>query len=211
MSYNVREPMAGQPTDYRILTSKRRNELNLDSSQTFGWFFIFQPFISMFRAGEWALVLLFFSLYVGIVHLAIRYGRRRAALNHARLAVELLSEYEAKHAVDLADAIPVCLLPPKADSVFATNPAWDAGYLRIDGGLRYYGDAAELRIARSEIHQVRVEGYHRPSLVIKFGGSRVITIRLFDGSTPVEQYAKLQGIRARIALMPDLPALAQPA
>lgn len=79
---------------------------------------------------------------------------------------------------------------------------------RIAAGLHYYGDVKTLHLSYSQIERVRVVGALRPRLqltyrVTRSGPVEFLSIEVRDGSSATEQYATLQQIRAKIALLPN--------
>lgn len=196
-------------SDGRILTDKRRNELDLASTSiSVNGIWTIQIFVSLARLGNVGYMLLLASTFIAL-HVWLRQvGQRKTLKNQARLLTEMEPEFRAKYPLPLEGMCPVSCGRGRRTLTSDKTLVWDVGYIEVRGGIRYYGDAVETFIQASAIESLRVRGYSKPALCVRYRERKgdepeSMTIRLRDGSPPIEQYMKLHALRARIVLDPS--------
>jgi hypothetical protein len=160
---------------------------------------------------RWAIVATFVTFLFAFGDIARRQTNKRVAT----FGEELRNRIGAKYARDLSEAVHVGYTPTKEPRSYGGDNSWDVGYLSFDGCLEYYGDQQHWRLLPSEIIQAKVCGYIRPRLLLQFQPALGLPLwiclepRIAGSST--EQYAHMQQIRIRIAMMGDSSRLPSPA
>jgi hypothetical protein len=197
----------------RIYGENRRQEVNRHDASFF-WSFLPTHFsITLLRNGPTRIAFAMALVYIAVLSLQFRSARRKRSDALARMSERLRPEFEERHERSLAGLLPVGACPDRSYRRYERDTAWDVGYLECAAGLHYYGDVKTLHLSYSQIERVRVVGALRPRLqltyrVTRSGPVEFLSIEVRDGSSATEQYATLQQIRAKIALLPNTPPLA---
>jgi hypothetical protein len=156
-------------------------------------------------------------LLVGVAAVLWDAMMTKAVRDMAKVEKEVRPQLEEKHAGDFSGMTHVGISPGKAVRSYEGDSSWDIGYLSLDSGLTFWGDQCQFHIPRRFIQSATVVEKTNPHLRLCFDvpgrGEEWMNIEARRAQSRMDQYATLQRIRTRIALMRDdnNDALALPA
>jgi hypothetical protein len=146
-------------------------------------------------------------LGIGLVALDLDWNFRRYRKASKSLATRLLPAMEGKYRATLDGLLHVGIAPGKKRCDYQGDSSWDVGFLKLEGGVSYFGDQCHFHIPRRFIEKVRVVNWPTPLLQLCILGPDQtrgwISIEARDGASRTDVFATLQRLRAQIALMTD--------
>jgi hypothetical protein len=194
----------------RIYDDEKRKALNCDWTLALhAWAVLWYPLTMAVRTADFKWIVFASSCYVACGSFGIGYFRSRYMQQAAEVMAGLRPQFEEKHGFAMDDFLPVSAATRQRPF---DNPATDVGYLDVSDGFHIFGDLETLHLTWRQIDEVKVMGSLRPRLRLTYRLKPErepcsVTIEIRDGSSAALQYAMLQQIRTRIALMPDTGCL----